>query len=76
MARWAKAAFHGQDGEEILDVRGSLQKERLYKQKAQVWSKFGYSKEYLDGMKKMDFWEKEYKDIPEIDKEIRALRGS
>jgi cysteine synthase len=54
--RWAKNAFHGQDDEEILDVRGTAQKERLYKLKAQVWTKFGYTKAYLDSMKKMDFW--------------------
>jgi hypothetical protein len=66
--------FIGQDDGEIMDVRGTGQKERLYKQKAQVWTKFGYEKSYLDRMKKMDFWESEYKKIPEIDKAIRALR--
>jgi len=34
MGRWAREVFHGIDTEEILDVRGSAQKERLYKQKA------------------------------------------
>lgn len=75
LARWGKDAFHGADAEEILDVRGSAQKDRLYKQKAQMWTRFGYSRAYLDQMKKMDFWEKEYKEIPAIDREIAALRG-
>lgn len=76
LTRWAKNAFHDQDGEEVLDVRGTKQKDRLHRQKAQVWSKFGYTTEFLNKMKKMDFWESEYNSIAEIDKEIKALRGS
>ena len=76
LARWAHGVFQYQDADEILDVRGSRQKDRLFKQKADVWTKFGYTKQYLDGMKKIDFWEGEYAKLPEIDKEIKALRGS
>ncbi|MFQ6016111.1 MAG: PLP-dependent cysteine synthase family protein, partial [Anaerolineae bacterium] len=71
---WAKGIFRGATTTEILDVRGAEQKERLFCQKEQLWTRFGYSKEYLEAMKSPDFWEAEYEKIPETDERIRALR--
>lgn len=68
--RWARDIFLNQTADEILNLQTKKQKDRLFKQKQDLWTKFNYSKEYLDSMKKQDFWEKEYKKIFEIDKSL------
>ncbi|MBI3892667.1 MAG: pyridoxal-phosphate dependent enzyme [Candidatus Wallbacteria bacterium] len=74
LARWAREIFLGADTDEILDVRGAKQKKRLFDQKEEVWTQFGYGKTYLDTMKKQSFWDAEYALIPEMDREIAKLR--
>ena len=73
---WAKGVFLGATTHEILDVRPAHEKERLFRQKEEVWTQFGYSKEYLDRMKQPDFWEAEAAQIPALDKLIAEVRGS
>ncbi len=75
LERWARQVFLGADTEEILDVRPTRQKNRLFRQKEEVWSQFGYGKDLLQAMKKQDFWDAEYRQIPEMDREIAAIRN-
>ena len=76
LERWFKDVFMEADTRYILDTRGKEAKEALFKQKERDWLKFGYSKEYLDSMKKMSFWENEYNKIKEYDEKIKKLRGT
>ena len=59
----------------ILDTRGKAAKDALFAQKEKDWLPFGYSKAYLDSMKKPEFWEEEYNKIYAYDKKIKELRG-
>ena len=59
----------------ILDTRGKEMKEMLFKEKEDDWLKFGYKQEYLDAMRKPEFWENEYNKVFEYDKKIKELRG-
>ncbi len=63
----SSAAFQ-RDGsaEDILDVRPCEQKERLFAYKEEVWTKFGYSHEYLESLKSQFFWDNEYAKIGNI----------
>jgi cysteine synthase len=74
LERWYEDIFIEADKEHIYDFRKSEVKERLYKQKEKDWLPFGYSREYLDLMRSMDFWEKEYMKYKEYDKQIARLR--
>lgn len=74
LRRWAKDIFLNQDDDLIYDVRGHKEKERLFKQKENDWLKFGYSKEYLDSMRKCEFWENEYDKIGYYNKKIKEMR--
>ena len=73
LRQWHERIFLAADTEEILDVRTSVQKERLFRQKEEVWLKFGYSREYLERMKDASFWEAEYEQIHRMD-ELYQLR--
>ena len=73
--RWFNDVFMGADTKYILDTRGEKAKEALFLQKERDWLKFGYSKEYLDSMKKMSFWDKEYAKVKEYDTKIKKMRG-
>ncbi len=72
--RWADDIFHETGIEHIYDFRRSDKKEQLFKQKEQDWLPFGYSREYLDSMRSMEFWEKEYNKIAEYDQKIKLKR--
>ena len=72
---WAKAVFLGATTQEVLDVRGTRQKQRLHEMKKALWKRFGYDEEYLDRMLTPDFWEAEYARIAEIDAAIAAGRS-
>ena len=74
LERWYRDIFIEANGKHIYDFREREAKERLYKQKEKDWLPFGYSQEYLDNMKSMDFWEKEYAKYNEYDKKIAQLR--
>ena len=73
--RWFQDVFMDADTKYILDTRGQKAKEALFAQKERDWLKFGYSKEYLDSMKKQSFWDKEYAKIKDYDAKIKKLRG-
>jgi cysteine synthase len=74
MEQWVEDVFVNVTDDEVLDTRGDSQKERLYNMKEEVWTRFDYSKEYLDQMKSMDFWNAEYQKIPEYNDKIRLHR--
>ena len=73
--RWFEDVFMEADTRYILDTRGKEAKEKLFKQKESDWLKFGYKKEYLDAMRKPEFWEEEYNKVFEYDKKIKEMRG-
>ena len=75
LERWFQDVFANADTRFILDTRGKEAKEKLFKQKERDWLKFGYKQEYLDAMRKPEFWEHEYNLIKEYDKKILAMRG-
>jgi cysteine synthase len=72
---WFEEIFRSPGWGEFLDVRLAEQKERLFRQKEEVWSRFGYSAEYLSRMKSVAFWEKEYEAIRQVDEMWKAFRA-
>jgi len=64
---WYEKVFVGADTSGIIDVRPTTEKERLFRQKAEVWARFGYSEHELERMKSQSFWDAEYAQIPKID---------
>jgi cysteine synthase len=76
LERWRRDIFTEADEKHIYDFRKSEAKERLYKQKEKDWLPFGYSQEYLDVMRSMDFWEREYVKYREYDEKITRLRSN
>ncbi|OQX93347.1 MAG: pyridoxal-5'-phosphate-dependent protein subunit beta [Bacteroidetes bacterium] len=74
LRRWFNDIFRKIGEEDITDYRPKSQKEKLFKQKEKDWLKFGYSKEYLDSMKSMDFWDKEYEKVYHYNELIEKLR--
>jgi hypothetical protein len=71
---WYDRIFNGYDPAEFLDVRGQAHQERLLRQKDEMWTRFGYSNEYLDSMKSQDFWEHEYAKVVAMNDGIAELR--
>ena len=69
-----EAVFRGGSAEDILDVRPSEQKERLFGYKEEVWTRFNYSRPYLGSMKSQSFWDAEFDKIREIDAALLAAR--
>jgi cysteine synthase len=59
---------------DLLDVRTQEQKRRLFEYKQATWTRFGYSRSYLDGMQSQAFWDAEYEKIPSIDEELKQSR--
>jgi cysteine synthase len=74
LRRWFRDVFHKANTFDIADYRSKEQKEKLFKQKEKDWLKFGYSQEYLDSMRNMDFWDDEYNKIYHYDELIKKLR--
>ena len=74
LKRWARDIFLKADGEYVYDYRSSKNKEQLYKQKEKDWLPFGYSQEFLDSMRKHDFWETEFAKVANYDKKIKEMR--
>jgi cysteine synthase len=72
--RWINDIFLGQKDDNVFDYRRKDAKERLFTQKESDWLKFGYSKEYLDSMKKMEFWDREYEKVNYYNEKIKELR--
>ncbi len=76
LADWYERIFLRADTSEILDVRPAAEKQRLFRQKAEVWAQFGYSDDLLERMKSQSFWDAEYARIPEIDEACLQRRES
>ena len=74
LERWRRDIFINADEKHIYDFREKKGKEQLFTQKEQDWLPFGYSPEYLDNMKTMDFWESEYRKCEEYDRKITQMR--
>lgn len=74
LRRWFKDIFLKANTDDIEDYRSLSQKEKLFKQKEMDWLKFGYSKQYLDSMKSMDFWDEEYHKISIYNQLIEKYR--
>jgi cysteine synthase len=74
LGEWYDKIFRGATGGEVLDVRSGVQKERLFRQKREVWTKFGYSDAYLERMKAQAFWDDEYDKVGQIDRNLAAER--
>jgi hypothetical protein len=73
LTQWFEEIFRGRS--EILDVRPGEQKERLFRAKEEVWTKFGYTPAYLDAMKSQSFWDAEYQKIEGIDEALLRARA-
>jgi len=76
LARWKDHPFEATTPEEILDVRGPAQKERLHAQKEAMWTRLGYALGYLHAMRGRSFWEEEAARVEEIDRRHILQRGS
>lgn len=74
LSDWCEAIFRGGDAREILDVRPREQKERLFRYKEETWTKFHYSRAYLEKMKSQAFWDAEAAKIPEVDSALTQAR--
>ncbi len=74
LRRWFRDVFIRANVDDITDYRQASQKEKLFKQKENDWLKFGYSQEYLDSMRKMEFWDDEYHKVFEYDRLIKKMR--
>ena len=72
--RWTDDVFINAPINNIYDFRKADAKEKLYMQKEKDWVKFGYTKDFLNSMKEMEFWDKEYNKIFEYDKKIIEMR--
>jgi len=66
--------FRTRNARDILDVRPREQKQRLFGYKEQVWTAFGYTYSYLEGMKSQSFWDAEFDKIPAIDQALLEAR--
>ncbi|MFA7560485.1 MAG: pyridoxal-phosphate dependent enzyme [Candidatus Izemoplasmatales bacterium] len=74
LRRWFKDIFVKTETNDIADYRPISQKEKLFKQKEKDWLKFGYAQEYLDAMRNMSFWDREYQKVFHYDELIKKLR--
>lgn len=74
LRRWKKDVFDEADEKCIYDFRSPEKKEQLFNQKEKDWLPFGYAKEYMDSMKKQDFWDAEYAKIAHYDLKIKEMR--
>ncbi len=74
LRRWIKDIFIEQKNDNVFDYRRKDAKEKLFAQKEKDWLKFGYSKEYLDSMRRPEFWEKEYEKVNYYNEKIKEMR--
>lgn len=73
---WAKSVFLGASLGEIVDLTVAGQQERLHQMKTDLWTRFGYSEDYIRQMADQGFWDAEYAKIKEIDPLIAETRGA
>ncbi len=71
-----ESIFRRDAPEAIRDLRPQQEKERLFAYKEQLWTRFGYSRPYLEKMKAQSFWDAEYSRIEEIDRALVQSRGA
>jgi cysteine synthase A len=74
LAEWYDAIFRGATASETLDVRPASEKARLFHQKQELWTQFGYTAAYLETMKSQAFWDAEYATIDATDAGILKAR--
>lgn len=74
LRRWVKDIFLKKNMENIYDFRDITSKEQLFRQKEQDWLPFGYTQEYLDSMRRAEFWEEEYAKVKNYDEKIKKMR--
>jgi len=68
--------FRGGTATDFLDVRSPAEKDRLFGYKENVWTRFNYTREYLDSMKSQSFWDAESDKIREIDARLSRVRAA
>ncbi len=73
---WAKAVFLGASVGEIIELSRPGEHDRLQSMKRELWTRFGYSHDLIDGMASQVFWDEEHAKIEEIDPAIEEIRGS
>lgn len=74
LERWLSDVFVRISDDMIYDFRKLQAKEQLFKQKEKDWIRFGYTKEYLDSMRSMEFWDNEYSKVFEYNRKIVDAR--
>ncbi|MDO7788824.1 PLP-dependent cysteine synthase family protein [Desulforamulus aquiferis] len=74
LERWLKDIFLDADDKHVYDFRRMDLKEQLFQQKEKDWLPFGYSLEYLNSMRTMEFWDGEYEKYREYDEKIKQMR--
>ncbi|MGI8904865.1 MAG: PLP-dependent cysteine synthase family protein [Candidatus Sumerlaeaceae bacterium] len=74
LEQWHEEIFGGYSAADFLDVRPREQQQRLFSAKQEMWTRFGYSDEYLETMKSAAFWEDEYSRVPEVNAAIERQR--
>ncbi len=72
--RWTRDIFLGATDEFVFDFRKPSAKEQIFKQKENDWLKFGYTKEFLDSMRSLEFWDAQYAKVGEYNRKILAAR--
>ena len=72
---WYGDIYQHYSPDDFLDLRPAAQQQRLFEQKETVWTRYGYTREYLDEMRSQDFWEKEYGRVPEMNDRIKEFRS-
>ncbi len=74
LERWYQDIFLKAGEDEIYDFRKREMKEKLFQQKEKDWKPFGYSQEYFEAMKDMDFWDRAYEKTFEYNEKILQWR--
>ncbi len=72
---WAGRIFGSAEPHGLLDLRPPAEKERLLRQKQELWTRFGYDPAYLQAMQSASFWEEEYARVADYDGRLRQARG-
>ena len=74
LRQWVEQIYRTAAPADLLDLRPQEQKRRLFEYKQATWTRFGYSRLYLDRMQSQAFWDAEYEQIPSIDEELKHSR--
>ncbi|MCL5046098.1 MAG: pyridoxal-phosphate dependent enzyme [Actinobacteria bacterium] len=74
LERWARDVFLKASEDHVYDFRRKDVKEQLFQQKEKDWLPFGYTKQYIDSMRSMEFWDAEYAKVEGYNAKIREMR--